>query len=95
MAVTALEAAGITWEEAFFSPGLAAVRSAIEAGLGIGCLGRSVSPSGIRVLGRADGLPDLPESELALLTRTADGGLRRILATLGDELAAEAAGGTE
>ena len=67
-AVEAMEAADLPWRLAFVSRDLVAVQAAVEAGLGIGCVGRSAVPPGALVLGAADGLPPLPQSEIVLLT---------------------------
>ena len=63
LAIESMERAGLPWTMAFVSRGLVAVQAAIEAGLGIGCIGRSAVPPGAVVLGTADGLPALPDSE--------------------------------
>ena len=74
-AVEAMEAAGLPWTLAFVSRDLVAVQAAVEAGLGIGCVGRSAVPPGAVVLGAEDGLPPLPESEIVLLADGRDRGL--------------------
>lgn len=67
VAVETMEAAGLPWRLAFVSRDLVAVQAAVEAGLGIGCIGRASVPAGALVLGAEDGLPALPESEIVLL----------------------------
>ncbi len=65
-ALEALTRAGLPFVVTFSSRGLAAVRAAIAAGIGIGCIGRSAVPEGIVVAGSDHGLPDLPSSEIVL-----------------------------
>ena len=75
LAVEAMETAGLPWRLAFVSRDLVAVQAAIEAGLGIGCIGRASVPPGAVLLGAEDGLPPLPESEIVLLADDRDRGL--------------------
>lgn len=67
-AVHELERAGRRWRVAYSSPNHAGVRAAVSGGLGVSVLPHSALPTGARFLGVADGLPALPETELALLT---------------------------
>ncbi|TWA86188.1 LysR family transcriptional regulator [Azospirillum brasilense] len=67
-AVHELERAGRRWRVAYSSPNHAGVRAAVSGGLGVSVLPHSALPAGARFLGVADGLPALPETELALLT---------------------------
>ncbi|NUB09310.1 LysR family transcriptional regulator [Azospirillum sp. Vi22] len=67
-AVHELERAGRRWRVAYSSPNHAGVRAAVSGGLGVSVLPHSALPPGGRFLGVADGLPALPETELALLT---------------------------
>ncbi len=67
-AVHELERAGRRWRVAYSSANHAGVRAAVSGGLGISVLPHSALPPGARRLGVADGLPALPETELALLT---------------------------
>ncbi|MBB3265738.1 DNA-binding transcriptional LysR family regulator [Azospirillum sp. OGB3] len=66
-AVHELERAGRRWRVAYSSPNHAGVRAAVSGGLGVSVLPHSALPPGARFLGVADGLPSLPETELALL----------------------------
>jgi len=68
-AVHELDRAGRAWRVAYSSPNHAGVRAAVSGGLGISVLPHSALPSGARFLGVEDGLPPLPETELALLVR--------------------------
>lgn len=72
LATEALEASGRPWSLAFLSRDLVAVQAAIEAGLGIGCVGRSAVPPGALVLGPESGLPALPASEVVFHTDARD-----------------------
>jgi DNA-binding transcriptional LysR family regulator len=72
LAIEAVERAGLPWTMAFVGRGLVAVQAAIEAGLGIGCIGRSAVPPGALILGAADGLPTLPDSEIVFHADTRD-----------------------
>ncbi|WP_333823692.1 LysR family transcriptional regulator [Pinisolibacter sp.] len=64
LAIDSMEKAGLPWVMAFVSRDLLAIQAAVEAGLGIGCVGRSAVPPGAIVLGTEDGFPALPESEI-------------------------------
>lgn len=70
-AVHELDAQGRRWRIAYCSPNLSGVQAAVTAGLGVSVLARSAVPAGARVLGPADGLPPLPDTELALLVNRA------------------------
>ncbi len=68
-AVHELDRAGRAWRVAYSSPNDAGVRAAVSGGLGISVLPHSALPPSARFLGVEDGLPALPETELALLVR--------------------------
>lgn len=71
-AVSALEASGRAWRCAYTSPSLAGQHAALRAGLGVTVLPRDMAPPDLAVLGDAEGLPRLPDAEIALLrSRTA------------------------
>lgn len=75
-AVHELDRAGRAWRVAYSSPNHAGVRAAVAGGLGVSVLPLSALPPGTRRLGPPDGLPPLPETELALLVaagRRSDG----------------------
>ncbi|MFG1398969.1 LysR substrate-binding domain-containing protein [Roseixanthobacter pseudopolyaromaticivorans] len=65
-AIHALEAAGLTWRIAYESPNLMGVKAAVAGGLGIALLERRSLTPAHRRLGRAEGLPDVADAELAL-----------------------------
>ncbi|AHG18747.1 transcriptional regulator [Chania multitudinisentens RB-25] len=66
MAIKHLEAAGIPWRIAYVASTLSAVRAACKAGLGITARPIEMMSSDLRVLGTAEGLPLLPETQYAL-----------------------------
>lgn len=66
-AITALESAGRSWRAAYTSPSLAGQHAALRAGLGITVLPRDMTPADLVVLGAEEGLPLLPDAEIALL----------------------------
>jgi DNA-binding transcriptional LysR family regulator len=65
-ALGALDAARRRWRIAYTSGSLAGIHSAVASGLAITCLAAATVPAGLRLLGRADGLPALPAVEIAL-----------------------------
>lgn len=71
-ALVALDAVGKPWRAAYTSPSLAGQYAALRAGLGVTVLPREMVPPDLTVLGDAQGLPPLPDAEIALLkARTA------------------------
>ncbi|MFG1427370.1 LysR substrate-binding domain-containing protein [Roseixanthobacter glucoisosaccharinicivorans] len=65
-AIHALEAAGLAWRIAYESPNLMGLQAALAGGLGIALLERRSLTTTHRLLGAAEGLPDVPPGELAL-----------------------------
>ena len=61
-----LEAANRSWRVTYTSPNPAGVWAAVEAGLGVAALPKNTLPSSFKIWTEADGLPGLPEIELAL-----------------------------
>lgn len=57
---------GREWRIAYTSDSIAGVAAAIQAGLGIGVLGKSTIPKGTRSVTKELGLPNLPGSQLIL-----------------------------
>ncbi|MCK6453746.1 MAG: LysR substrate-binding domain-containing protein [Alphaproteobacteria bacterium] len=84
-ALAALKRAGRRWRIAFTGSGLAGVQSAVIAGLGVSVLGRSAVLPGMRVPAAADGLPPLPETEIALYCRARPNAALAALARLVEE----------
>jgi DNA-binding transcriptional LysR family regulator len=62
-AIAALALKNQPWRIAYVSPSISGVRAAALAGLAITPLPRSALGSGLRQLGQADGLPELPDAE--------------------------------
>ncbi|MFG1464921.1 LysR substrate-binding domain-containing protein [Xanthobacter sp. DSM 24535] len=65
-AIHALEAAGLSWRIAYESPNLMGLQAALAGGLGIALLERRNLLPTHRILGPAEGLPEVPDGELAL-----------------------------
>ena len=65
-ALTALRNSDMAWEIVCTSPSLAGVRVAVLAGLAIAPCPTSAVIAGVRILGRQDGLPRLPDLDVAL-----------------------------
>ncbi|HEY4254504.1 MAG TPA: LysR family transcriptional regulator [Roseomonas sp.] len=66
MALRALDAAGITWREAFVGTGAAAVGAAAAAGLAVAPLACRAAPTGTVEIGRSIGLPPLSGRDAVL-----------------------------
>ena len=91
MAVGALDAAGIAWEEVFVGGGVATIGAAISAGLAIASLVRRVAPAGCIDLGPKLGLPKVPGCDVLLYSSLTDPRARGALRTLGAAFRANAA----
>ncbi|MCW2317616.1 DNA-binding transcriptional LysR family regulator [Rhodoblastus acidophilus] len=68
-----MRASARAWEIVYTSTSLAGVQAAVAAGVGVTVLGRSAALSEFAVLGVADALPELPETEIALFSGAASG----------------------
>lgn len=66
-AIAALDAAGKAWRCAYTSPSLAGQYAALRAGLGLTVLPRDMAPPDLAILGASEGLPSLPDAEIALM----------------------------
>ncbi|EBC0696801.1 transcriptional regulator LrhA [Salmonella enterica] len=66
MVLETLNAAGISWRLAYVASTLPAVRAAVKAGLGVTARPVEMMSPDLRVLGAADGLPPLPDTEYLL-----------------------------
>jgi DNA-binding transcriptional LysR family regulator len=66
-AIHALETADRAWHLAYTSPNLLGIQAAVSAGLGVSILPDVAVLATQRVLGRRDGLPPIPATELALV----------------------------
>ncbi|MBL5899362.1 transcriptional regulator LrhA [Lelliottia amnigena] len=71
MALNALNEANIPWRLAYVASTLPAVRAAVKAGLGVTARPVEMMSPDLRVLGRTDGLPTLPDTEYLLCHNTA------------------------
>jgi DNA-binding transcriptional LysR family regulator len=66
-AIHALEAADRPWHVAYTSPNLPGIQAAVSAGLGVSILPDVAILADHQVLGRYDGFPPIPNTELALV----------------------------
>ena len=66
-AIHALEAAGRAWHIGYTSPNLPGIQAAVSAGLGVSILPDVAVLADHRVLGRQDGFPSIPNTELVLI----------------------------
>ena len=66
MVLTALNEATIPWRLAYVASTLPAVRAAVKAGLGVTARPVEMMSPDLRVLGKSDGLPALPDTEYLL-----------------------------
>ncbi len=79
-ALVALHGAGIPTRNAYTGSSFAGILSAVSAGLAITVLARGTVPPGFRVLGAEEGLPPLPETDIALYQRENLGPAARLFA---------------
>ncbi len=66
LATSTLDKLGRPWRAVYCGPSVLGLQSAVTAGLAVSCLTHSAVLDGFRKLGARDGLPALPDSELAL-----------------------------
>ncbi|HCR2153270.1 transcriptional regulator LrhA [Enterobacter asburiae] len=66
MVLTALNEANIPWRLAYVASTLPAVRAAVKAGLGVTARPVEMMSPDLRVLGKSDGVPALPDTEYLL-----------------------------
>lgn len=66
----ALDTAGRPWRVAYTSTSLAGAQAAVRAGLGVTVLPKGIVPGDFAVLDEHAGLPDLSDTEVALMTAT-------------------------
>lgn len=69
LSLDALDRAGVGWEMVYSGSSSAGVLAAVMGGLGIAAIPTSLMTPQLRQLGEADGLPALPNSEIALFRR--------------------------
>jgi DNA-binding transcriptional LysR family regulator len=86
----ALDQAGIPWEIVYMSSSTAGLHAAVLGGLGIAMIPQSSTTPQLRCLGAADGLPPLPDFEIAVFPREEplSPGAEAFVRFLGEELAA-------
>ncbi|HDR2736831.1 transcriptional regulator LrhA [Enterobacter ludwigii] len=70
MVLSALNEASIPWRLAYVASTLPAVRAAVKAGLGVTARPVEMMSPDLRVLGKSDGLPALPDTEYLLCHNT-------------------------
>lgn len=70
MVLAALNEANIPWRLAYVASTLPAVRAAVKAGLGVTARPVEMMSPDLRVLGKSDGLPPLPDTEYLLCHNT-------------------------
>ena len=68
--IAALDSVGRAWRCAYTSPSLAGQLAALSAGLGITVLPREMAPPDLVRLGARHGLPELPDTEIAMMRAT-------------------------
>ena len=78
--VQTLDNLGRSWRISYSSASLVALASASAAGLGVALLPANCRLPGHRVLGSAEGLPEISHFELALFCRAPQDDLQRVLA---------------
>ena len=66
MMIDTLDAAGIAWRLAYVASSLAAVRAAVKAGIGVTAWPVEMMSPDLRVLGKSEGMPELPETAYQL-----------------------------
>lgn len=66
-ALSALDQAARRWRIAYTSTSLAGAQAAVRAGLGLTVLPRDMVPMGLVAIGPESGLPDLDDTEVALI----------------------------
>jgi DNA-binding transcriptional LysR family regulator len=81
-AIHALETAGHAWHIAYSSPNFSGIQAAVSAGLGVSILPDASLRADHRVLTRKDGLPVIPNTELALVAASDASPATRRLADL-------------
>ena len=71
-ATQALDAAALPWHIVCSSQESKGLQAAVMAGLGISAFPQSTILEGMRILGETDGLPVMPDAEIALFSRPVD-----------------------
>lgn len=66
-AIKSLDGQRRSYRIAFTSPSTSAILAAVKGGLAIAPVGRNSIPLGVRILGSADGFPELPSAVITLI----------------------------
>jgi DNA-binding transcriptional LysR family regulator len=66
-AIKSLDGERRNYRIAFTSPSTSAILAAVKGGLAIAPVGRNTLPRGVRILGPADGFPELPSAVVTLI----------------------------
>jgi DNA-binding transcriptional LysR family regulator len=72
MSMRALDAAGIPWTEVFLGHGSVVMADAVSAGLAAGVFSRRLAPAGTIEVSEKFGLPEIPSTEIVLLSTLTD-----------------------
>lgn len=83
-ALASLQAVSREWRIIYTSPSSEGLQAAVRAGLAVTVLSRDMVPDGLVILGPEHGLPDLPDTEIALYR--APGALSRAAELLGEHI---------
>jgi DNA-binding transcriptional LysR family regulator len=70
-AVESLRRDNRSWRIVFTSTSVSSINAAVEAGMGVTVFSRSIVPESLVTLGTQQGLPDLEDAEVALMTAPA------------------------
>lgn len=68
LATSSLEKIGRPWRATYCGPSVLGLQTAVSAGMAVSCLTHSAVLAGFRQLGSKEGLPALPDCELALFS---------------------------
>lgn len=68
-ALDLLDRAGLPWRIAYLSTSLASIQAAVQAGLGVGVLGKSSLLPGMKTFSAKAGLPPMPDIAIAIYSR--------------------------
>jgi DNA-binding transcriptional LysR family regulator len=83
-ALAALQEAGVPWRIAYSSPSSEGLQAAVRAGLGVTVLSKDMVPEGLLLLGAEQGMPPMPDTEIALYR--APGSLSRAAQLLAEHI---------
>jgi DNA-binding transcriptional LysR family regulator len=66
-AIKSLDGQNRNYRIAFTSPSTSAILAAVKGGLAVAPVGRNTLPTGVRILGLADGFPELPSAVVTIV----------------------------